>query len=64
MQYDIVCVDVEGFVEWTHCGREDTQDKGRCLPHWSTGELPHRIHETEVLIHTYTIHLLVLYAVA
>ena len=49
-----VCVDMEGFVEWTHCGREETQDKGRCLPHRSTGELPHRIHETEVLIHTYT----------
>ena len=46
--------DVEGLVEWSHCGCEETQDQRRCVPHWLTGELSHRIHKTQV--HIYSMH--------
>ena len=49
--------DLEGVVEWAHGGCEEAQDKGRRVPHRHAGELPPRVHETQVqCIYMFIVH--------
>ena len=42
------CSDMEGFVEWSHCGRQEAKDYRWCLPLWTDGQLPPWIQPTQV----------------